>query len=163
PGGDTMVGTRAFLNSGDDHGLNWNLLTRALLTGEPQTTLGTESYAAFYADNSAQDIFLRGMTAGSLFAARPLSQGIPSNEYQTAIDIGTAQGCVPVEIARVHQHLRGGGFDLPAVGQAFARYVQRHCLADRLKFYPGDFFVNPFPQADVLIMGRILHNWNGSV
>jgi hypothetical protein len=32
-----------------------------------------------------------------------------------------------------------------------------------LKFYPGDFFTNPFPQADVLIMGRILHNWNGSV
>src|SRR5262249_9368328 len=42
------------------HYQNWNLLTRALLTGEPQTTLGTESYAAFYADNSAQDIFLRG-------------------------------------------------------------------------------------------------------
>ena len=145
------------------HYQNWNLLTRALLTGEPQSTLGAGSYAAFYADNSAQDIFLRGMTAGSLLAARALARVFPWNEYQTVIDIGTAQGCVPVEIARVHRHLRGGGFDLPAVGQAFARYVQRHCLADRLKFYPGNFFNDPFPKADVLIMGRVLHNWQGSV
>jgi SAM-dependent methyltransferase len=163
-----VSGTRSYIGDlikhlNARHYQNWNLLTRALLTGEPQTSLGTESYAAFYADNSAQDIFLRGMTAGSLFAARALARVFPWNEYQTAIDIGTAQGCVLVEIARVHQHLRGGGFDLPAVGQAFARYVQRHCLADRLKFYPGDFFTNPFPEADVLIMGRILHNWNGSV
>ena len=33
-------------------------------------------------------------------------------------------------------------------------------LADRLRFYPGDFFVDPLPSADVLVMGHILHDWS---
>ena len=39
-------------------------------------------------------------------------------------------------------------------------YVQKHDLSDRLRFYPGDFFADPLPTADVLILGRILHNWD---
>jgi hypothetical protein len=33
-------------------------------------------------------------------------------------------------------------------------------LSHRLRFYPGDFFTDPLPAADVLVMGRILHNWD---
>jgi len=29
-----------------------------------------------------------------------------------------------------------------------------------LRFYPGDFFAEPLPPADVLIMGHILHDWD---
>src|SRR5581483_6659372 len=31
---------------------------------------------------------------------------------------------------------------------------------DRLRFYLGDFFHDPLPQAEVLVMGHILHDWN---
>jgi SAM-dependent methyltransferase len=142
------------------HYQNWGLLTRALITGEPQSILGTERYDGFYADKPVQELFLSGMTAGSLVAARTLASQFPWDRYQTFVDIGTAQGCVPVEIARTHPHLRGGGFDLPVVEQAFEAYVHKHGLSDRLRFYRGDFFDSPLPQADVLIMGRILHNWD---
>jgi hypothetical protein len=145
------------------HYQNWRLLTRALVTGEPQSTLGTESYAGFYADACAQELFLGGMTAGSLLAARTLAKTFPWNRYATFIDIGTAQGCAPVEVARAHPHLTGGGFDLPTVAPAFASYIRQHGLSHRLTFYPGDFFINPLPGADVLVMGRILHNWDASV
>jgi SAM-dependent methyltransferase len=67
---------------------------------------------------------------------------------------------VPVEIARSHVHLTGGGFDLPQVEPAFASYVRGQGLTERLRFYPGDFFADPLPTADVLVMGRILHNWD---
>jgi hypothetical protein len=30
----------------------------------------------------------------------------------------------------------------------------------RLQFVAGDFFKDPFPQAEVLIMGHILHDWD---
>jgi SAM-dependent methyltransferase len=60
-------------------------------------------------------------------------------------------------------HLKGIDFDLACVEEAFARYVRKHGLAGRLQFYPGDFFVDPLPRADVLLMGRILHNWNRSI
>jgi hypothetical protein len=137
-------------------------LSRALLTGEPQSALRSGSYLDLYGDANAQNLFLAGMTAGSLLAARAIARTFPWNRYKTFIDIGTAQGCVPVEIARLHPHLRGGGFDLPAVEPVFMTYTQRLGLSDRLQFYPGDFFVDPLPQADVLVMGRILHNWDRS-
>ena len=33
-------------------------------------------------------------------------------------------------------------------------------MADRLRFCPGDFFLEPLPAADVLVMGHILHDWD---
>jgi hypothetical protein len=38
--------------------------------------------------------------------------------------------------------------------------VDEHGLGERLKFHPGDFLTDPLPKADVLIMGRILHDWD---
>jgi hypothetical protein len=144
------------------HYQNWSLLTKALVTGEPQSALGTESYGGFYGDESIQELFLNGMTAGSLVAAQALARQFPWNRYQTFVDVGTAQGCVPVEVGRMHPHLRGGGFDLAMIEAAFTRYVGKQQLSDRLQFYRGDFFADSLPQADVLVMGRILHNWDHS-
>ena len=143
------------------HYQNWSLLTQALRTGAPQSgALAAGSYPGLYADSTAQEIFLNGMTAGSLLAAQALAATFPWHRYRTMVDVGTAQGCVPVQIARAHPHLTGGGFDLPQVEPAFSKYVREHGLDRRLRFFSGDFFVDPLPEADVLVMGRILHNWD---
>ena len=65
-----------------------------------------------------------------------------------------------MQVALAHPHLSGGGFDLPAVRPVFEQYVAANGLADRLRFYPGDFFNDPLPTADVLVMGHILHDWD---
>jgi O-methyltransferase domain/Dimerisation domain len=145
---------------GARHYHNWGLLTRALKTGAPQSGALAEGYPSLYSDPTAQEVFLAGMTAGSLLAARSLAVRFPWKRYRTFVDVGTAQGCVPVEIARAHPHLRGGGFDLPIVKTAFTQYVTKHGFADCLQFYAGDFFADPLPAADVMILGRILHNWD---
>ena len=63
--------------------------------GAPQSKeLGVGSYRALYDDRPTQEIFLNGMTAGSLLAAQALAKKFPWREYRTIIDIGTAQGCV---------------------------------------------------------------------
>ncbi len=142
------------------HFQNWSLLTQALRSGAPQSGALGAGYRALYDDQPAQQIFLSGMTAGSLLAAQALATKFPWSEYKTFIDIGTAQGGVPVEIARIHPHLTGGGFDLPPVEPTFAAYVREHGLSDRLQFHAGDFFSDALPAADVLVMGRILHNWD---
>lgn len=143
------------------HYQNWGSLTRALRTGAPQSKeLGLGSYRALYDDRPTQEIFLNGMTAGSLLAAQALAKEFPWRDYRTIIDIGTAQGCLPVEIVYVHPHLTGGGFDLPAIEPTFMSYIRKHGLSDRLQFYPGNFFSDPLPEADVHVMGRILHNWD---
>ena len=139
----------------------WSGLTAALRTGTPQSaTTGDSFYQPLYADRAALDAFAEGMTGGSLLAAQALAVRFPWRDYTTLMDIGTAQGCLPVHIAQTHRHLTGGGFDLPALQPIFDSYVGRHRLADRLRFWAGDFFKDPFPSSDVIVLGRVLHNWD---
>ncbi len=63
-------------------------------------------------------------------------------------------------MARAHAHITGGGFDLPVTGPIFEEYVNSFRLGQRLRFFPGDFFTDPLPKADVLAMGHILHDWD---
>jgi predicted nicotinamide N-methyase len=139
---------------------DWVTLTQALRTGHGGSALADGGYAGLYADRASLDTFLQGMSGLSLIAARSLVERFPWHRHQTVVDVGTAQGCMPVALARSHAHLRGGGFDLPQVEPAFLDYVRKNGLSDRLRFYPGDFLRDELPQADVLVMGRILHNWD---
>lgn len=137
----------------------WGRLTAGLRSGSPQSgALGDGGYAALYADPAALDRFLRAMTAGSRMPARALARLFDWDQYVSFVDVGTAQGCVAVEIARAHPRLAGGGFDLPEVEDAFRAYTNARGLGERLRFHAGNFFHDELPEADVLVMGRILHN-----
>jgi hypothetical protein len=140
----------------------WGSLTEALRTGRPQNEAksGGNFFEALYADPLRLEGFLSAMTGLSLGAARAIAQKFPWSDYRTFIDVGGAQGGVPVQVALAHPHLTGGIFDLPAVGPVFEKYVAQHDLSDRLRFHPGDFFNDPLPSADVLVMGHILHDWD---
>ena len=140
----------------------WGSLTEAIRTGRPQNEArsGGDFFEALYADPERLENFLSAMTGLSLGAARAIAQKFPWGNYRTFIDIGGAQGGLPVQVAAAHAHLEGGNFDLPSVGPVFEKYVALHGLGDRLRFYPGDFFADPLPSADVLVMGHILHDWN---
>ena len=139
----------------------WANLTAALRKGKPQSGARAQTnYGAYYSDPDSLENVIRGMTGGSVLAARALGQKFPWRDYRTIMDIGTAQGCLPVQIAMAHPHLTGGGFDLPPLKPYFERYVGAHGLSERLAFTPGDFFRDALPAADVIVMGRVLHNWD---
>ena len=62
----------------------------------------------------------------------------PWDRYKTVIDIGCAEGCVPVQIALAHPHMGGGGFDLPADRAALrASTWPPPGSSDRLHFHAG--------------------------
>lgn len=139
----------------------WRQLTEALRTGVPQSgSRGSGNYPAYYADPTVLENVANGMAGGTLQIAGALADRFPWSAHKTLIDIGTAKGCLPVQIALAHPHISGGGFDLPAMKPLFDRHVREHDLSDRLRFHSGDFFTDPLPRADVLVMGRILHNWD---
>ncbi len=140
----------------------WGDLTEALRTGRPQNEVksGGSFFATLYSDPARLRQFLAGMTGLSMGAAMAIARQFPWRERKTFLDIGAAQGAVPVQVALAHPHLRGGNFDLPPVGPIFNDYVRSFGLHDRLAFHPGDFFKDPLPPAEVYIMGHILHDWN---
>ena len=139
----------------------WGALTEALRTGEPQNEAksGGNLFEELYSDPNRLRSFVKGMTGVSMGAAMAIAAKFPWKEYESVIDIGCAEGCVPVMIARQHPHITGGGFDLPPVQPLFEAYVAEHGLGDRLKFHTGDFWTEEFPTAGVLIFGHILHDW----
>ena len=61
------------------------------------------TYKALHDGHPMQEIFLSGMTAGSLVAAQAIATKFPWRKFSTVIDIGTAQGGAAVEIARARR------------------------------------------------------------
>ena len=140
----------------------WGSLTEGLRTGRPQNEAktGGSFFEVLYADPDRLRLFCQAMTGISGGVVRPMCEKFPWDRYRTFIDIGGAQGGLPVRIAQRYALLTGGSFDLPEVGPIFEEYVESFGLSDRLKFQAGNFFNDPLPHADVLIMGHILHDWN---
>jgi hypothetical protein len=140
----------------------WGSLTEALQTGDPQNEAksGGNFFEAIYADPERLAQFARSMTALSTGAGHAIAAKFPWGDHRTVIDIGCAEGAVPVQVALAHEHITGGGFDLPALEPIFDAYVDGFGLGERLAFTAGDFFADPLPEADVLVMGHILHDWD---
>lgn len=140
----------------------WTALTNTLRTGSPQEVAdiaGGGRWEARYRDATFQRIFPRAMTARSLSWARAMARTFPWERYRTFVDVGTAQGALPVQVALVHPHITGIGFDLPALQPAFEAYVASFGLADRLRFVPGSFLTDALPSAEVLVLAGVLHGW----
>ncbi len=140
----------------------WGSLTEGLRTGTAQNEAktGGNLFEAIYGTPEKLKGFLQAMTGLSTGAGRAMAAKFPWKKYQTFVDVGGAQGGVAVQLALAHKHLRGGNYDLAVVGPIFEEYVRSFKLEGRLKFQSGDFFKDPIPSADVIIMGHILHDWN---
>jgi hypothetical protein len=141
----------------------WGSLTEALRTGQPQNEskgASEDLFAKLYTDPARLRIFLSAMSGVSAGAARAIAAKLPWKDYRSFVDLGAAQGMVPVTIASAHSHLRGAGFDLPQVKPIFEEFVTMHGLSDRVRFHGGDFFRDSLAHGDVIIMGHILHDWD---
>jgi hypothetical protein len=128
----------------------WGSLTEALVTGEPQNEAkgGGDLFTSLRADPDRLEAFLRAMTGLSAPVADALAQVFPWRDVGSVIDVGSAQGCVPVRLALAHPHLSAGGFDLPEVGPSFCRYAETHGVSKRVRFIAGDFLRDELPPAD---------------
>jgi FAD/FMN-containing dehydrogenase/SAM-dependent methyltransferase len=141
---------------------HWGLLTESLRTGLPQSEAktGEDLFEVLYADPAKTAQFVRGMAGASTYIGQVIAAKFPWQDYRSVIDVGCSGGPVPVQIALAHEHITGGGFDLPALGPIFDAYVAGFGLGERLSFTAGDFFTDPLPQADVLVMGHLLHGFD---
>jgi Dimerisation domain len=84
----------------------WGTLTEALRTGRPQTGFNTfKHFESLYSDPQRLAFFVKAMTSSSLAPAKAIAARFPWDRYETFVDVGTAQGCVPVQIALAQPHI----------------------------------------------------------
>jgi hypothetical protein len=141
----------------------WDGLGEALRTGKPQNELksgGLNLFDALAKTPKRHEQFLGAMTALSRAANLAIARKFPWGNYQSFLDLGTAQGDLPAQIVRLHPHLKGIGLDLPAVEPIFTKHVQAKGASHNLRYVAADFFKDPLPATDVILMGHILHDWN---
>src|SRR5689334_17446695 len=88
----------------------WDSLTEGLRTGEPQNEAktGDDFFGALYADPARLRQFARGMTGLSAGVGHALAERFPWERHATVVDVGCAEGGLPVHIALAHDHITGG-------------------------------------------------------
>ncbi len=141
----------------------WHDLPEALRTGQPQNEVkhGEQGiFEALYAEPAKLEQFLGAMTGLSRINFEALAEKFDFSKYKTLCDVGGATGLLCIEAARKHPQLRCVSFDLPEVAPIAQRHIAAAGLSDRIATAAGNFFIDPLPQADVITMGMILHDWN---
>ena len=141
----------------------WANLTDGLRTGQPQNEVRNgqpQLFEVLYSDPARLEGFLAAMTGLSHPANIQIARLLPWKNWKTFVDIGAAQGDLAVQILMANAHMQGVGFDLPPVQSIFEKYVAKAGMSERLNFMAGDFFNQPLPNADVILMGHVLHDWD---
>ena len=141
----------------------WADITEAFKTGKPQNetkTAGAPFFETLYSEPERLEAFMEAMNGSSLRNFETLARSFPFDRYQTLTDVGGADGLLTRLAAAAHPHLRCTTFDLPVVTEIAARKIDAAGLAGRIEAVSGDFFADPIPEADVITMGMILHDWN---
>jgi hypothetical protein len=141
----------------------WNDLPEALRTGKPQNEIKHGQKGMFeelYAELPRLEQFMGAMTGLSRINFEAFAAKFDFSKFKTLCDIGGATGLLCIEAAKVHPHLRCISFDLPPVEPIAQKHIAAAGLSDRISTVGGDFFKDPFPKADVITMGMILHDWN---
>jgi hypothetical protein len=141
----------------------WGNLTEALHSGEPQNEIkatGEPLFAKLYEDPKRLEQFLSAMEGVSAANFRALARKFDFSRYKTLCDVGGASGQLCRLVAEANPHLRCISYDLPEVCAIAERKNAAAGLAGRIETRSGDFFLDPLPNADVVTMGMILHDWN---
>ena len=141
----------------------WADLTEALKTGKPQNEIkqtGKPMFDELYSDPARLEQFMEAMQGVSLGNFHALAQKFDFSKYKTVCDVGGATGQLCTILATHNPHLQCLSYDLPVVVPIAEKAIAAAGLTDRVKAVSGDFFADPLPQADVITMGLILHDWN---
>jgi SAM-dependent methyltransferase len=156
PGGESYIG--GFLQRSNRNLYPaWGRLSEALRTGKPQSG---GSFAEVLERPAVLRQFIGMMDALTQQLAPALVEAFPWSRYGSLLDVGGCRGNLAAHLVTANPGLRGHVFDLPPMAPFFAEHVEARGVADRLEFHGGDFFADPLPAADVVVLGHVLHDWD---
>ncbi|GAA3702852.1 methyltransferase [Nonomuraea antimicrobica] len=155
-GPDSLDGLMRLLNS---HFPVWAELTGQLRDGGHRA-VQSRDFKKFYEYPASVERFMAMMDAASAEIGPALALAHDWAARGSFVDLGGARGNVAASVVRVHPHLQAGVADLPAVEDAFGRHMDRLGLTGKVRFHALDFFTDPLPEAEVMVLGHVLHDWN---
>lgn len=140
----------------------WSDLEQALKTGSPQNEIkhsGSDFFEELYKDKDRLRQFTRAMAGVQMGNFKALVHKFDFTPYNTLCDIGGADAELSIQVAEQYDHINCINFDLPKVASIAEEKIERFEMGDRIESVAGDFWEEDFPEADVITMGNILHDW----
>ncbi|MDX1617726.1 MAG: methyltransferase [Balneolaceae bacterium] len=140
----------------------WSDLEEALKTGNPQNEIkhkDTEFFKVLYQDKERLRQMVDAMAGLQMGNFRALINKFDFSQYESLCDIGGADGELCLQVAGAFDHIDCINFDLPKVKQLADEKIARRGMEDRVESVAGDFWEDDFPEADLITMGNILHDW----
>lgn len=140
----------------------WSDLETALRNGKPQNEIkheGVDLFEKLYQDPERLEQFIAAMGGHQLGAFQALAESFDFSRYHTLCDLGGASGTLSIQVAKRQPHMHCITLDLPRVEPLARREIGQAGLADRVEARSIDFWNDPVPEADVITMGNILHDW----
>jgi acetylserotonin N-methyltransferase len=104
--------------------------------------------------------FTLGMHGFGQISSPEVVRAFDLGGYRRLLDLGGATGHLAIAACRRYPHLRAAVFDLPAVLPQAREVLSASDVVERIELVAGDFFRDPLPEADLIAVGRILHDWS---
>lgn len=141
----------------------WGDLETGLVTGLPQNESkhgGNNMFATLYQSPDRLKEFIHAMSGIQMGNFITFAQKFDFSKYKKLTDAGGAGAMLSLMVAKHQSHMHCISFDLPAVNPIAQENINHFGLSERVKTFDGDFFKDPLPQADMVVMGNILHDWD---
>ncbi|HEY8374613.1 MAG TPA: methyltransferase [Pseudonocardiaceae bacterium] len=139
----------------------WGRLAEALRTGEPQaaTYSGTNMFDQLYGDENKRNDFVSMAEDASRPLIPALVEAFDWSAHKSVLELGGCRGNVLAQVVRAHPHLDGTVLDLPQLEPAFDEHMVTLGMTGRVRFHAADFFADPLPEADVVMIGHCMVDW----
>jgi hypothetical protein len=141
----------------------WGNLEEGLLTGLPQNEIkaGDDNlFDELYKSPERLLEFINAMGSIQIGNFNAFAQQFDFSKYKTLTDVGGCGAALSTTVAMHQPHMKCTSFDLPVVEPIAKEKIAKTPFSDRVITASGDFFADPFPKADVVVMGNILHDWD---
>ena len=144
-------------------------MVERLRTNRPTGLSGDEAGAAFIYRDGMKSAMEHSQLAGHFTLALAgraknvapvLASQIPLNNATTLLDVGGGTGIYSIAFLRANPELRAIVFDRPEVLKTAEKFAAEYGVAVRMLLQAGDMFADPLPNADVILLSNILHDWD---
>lgn len=136
----------------------WGRLAEALRTGKQQS--GSD-FGQVLGNPKILTQFINSMDALTRVLGPQLIEAYDGwADYQSVLDVGGCRGNMVAQIVTAYPHLSGTVFDLPQMSPCYDEMVAEQGLTGKVTFHGGDFFTDPLPPADIVMIGHVLHDWD---
>ncbi|MFI0787272.1 methyltransferase [Streptomyces lydicus] len=139
----------------------WGRLAASLRTGEPQaaTYSRPDMFGELYEDDAKRSAFVRMAEDASRPLIPALAKTFDWSAHGSVLELGGCRGNVAAGLVAAHPHLDATVLDLPQLRPEFDAHMRALGTTRKVRFHAADFFTDPLPEADVIMIGHCLVDW----